>query len=220
MAEPTDLEAALERLARLAGSVESEPDPAFRERAVELLESVDDVHRRLVWALGERVWTEQPELFERLLADPVAGVLFEMYGLVTPARAAEERAEAQPAVVVGVADLEASIPAPRRWESAGAPGELAEGALAGRDLEGTRVLLLRTGGVVRAYRDACPPTPMPLSAGALRDGALLCPWHDCRFDARTGARLDREGPSLEPVPVAERDGEIRVSVPLRSRSAA
>lgn len=217
---------ALERLDRLVGSAESDPDPAFRERVFELLEAIDAVHRPLVWRVGELVYHDRPELFEqRLLEDPVASILFEMYGLVSPERregpvaATDGAAAAQPAAFVSLGNLEASIPSPLAWYTAARGEDVAEGALLGRDVEGERLLLARIGGEVRAYRDACPGSPMPLSTGAVREGVLLCPWHDCRFDLESGRRVDREGAPLEAVPLTVRDGEVRVGLRLRRRVA-
>ncbi len=63
---------------------------------------------------------------------------------------------------------------------------------------GTRVCLVRCGGVISAFLDECPHQGMDLSAGeVLPDGTLECPWHGARFDCRTGAV--RRGPAEEAV---------------------
>lgn len=216
MPEQPDLEQLLERLDRIIASAEADPDPAFRERVGELLDTIDAVHRRLVWRVGELVHASSPELFERgLLRDEIASLLFEMYGLVAPAEAA---GETPPAPLVSLADLEASLPVPVGWHEAVPRAELADGRLLWRDVAGERVALVASGGELRAYRDECPGTPMPISSGVLRAGELHCPWHDCRFDALSGRRLDREGPGLSPLPIEVRDGSVRVGV--RRRQAA
>lgn len=218
----SDLESAIERLDRIIGTFENDPSTAVRERVFELLESIDAVHKQLVWYVGDQLYKEQPALFERLLEDPIASVLFEMYGLVSPKRrdGAEAEATEKPAAFVGLADIVASIPPPLGWYRAAAEGEVKEGALLGRDVEGERIVLARADGEVYAYRDVCPGTPMPLNAGLIRDGVLLCPWHDCRFDLRSGKRIDREGDGLGAIPLAVRDGEVRVGLRVKKRSAA
>ena len=217
MPDPSDLDAAIVRLDRLVGTFENEPDKALRERVLELLASVDDVHRRLVWHVGERIWKERPELFEALLRDETAGILFEMYGLVAPEAA---RASAAPSAVIGLADLEASVPPPLGWYDAAPLASLSGAAPLGCEVEGQRLILVRSGDGARAYRDACPETPMPLNVAVVRDGTLLCPWHDCRFDVGTGERLDRDAAGLEGVPCDVRDGVVRVGLRVPRRSAA
>ena len=77
---------------------------------------------------------------------------------------------------------------------------------------GTRVCLVRCGGVISAFLDECTHQGMSLSAGeVLRDGTLECPWHGARFDCRTGAV--RRGPAEEAVrtfPVLLENGRILV----------
>ena len=211
-----DLETSLQRLERIIGSFENDPDVAVRERVTELLEQVDAVHRELVWRVGQQVHASDPELFEALLQDPVASVLFEMYGLVAPQRKEPGDGDA-PVTLIGLEALAATIPAPYSWFRAASLDELRDGVLLARDVEGERVLLARIDGAVHGYVDQCPGSPLTLNAGVIRDGVLLCPWHDCRFDLRTGRRVDREAPGLTVLQSAVTDGEVRIG--MRSRRA-
>lgn len=206
-----ELEDALARLERIIGSVEHDPDVALRERVAELVESVDAVHRHLVWAVGQRVHSADPALFERLLRDPVTSVLFELYGLVAPA-AKDPATTDEPVTLIGLDALTATIPLPYSWVRAAAPAELREGGFLARDVAGERVLIARLDGTARAYLDQCPGSPLTLNAGVVRDGVLLCPWHDCRYDLRTGARLDRDAPGLTVLQCTEAADEIRVGL--------
>lgn len=213
---PVDLELELERLGRIIGSFENDPDVALRERVAELVEAVDVVHRELVWKVGQAIHEGDTALFERLLGDPVASILFEMYGLVAPA-AKDVDTENEPSMLIGLEALAATIPAPYHWFRAAGADELPEGAFIARDVEGERVLLARLEGAVHAYVDQCPGSPLTLNAGVIRDGILLCPWHDCRFDLRTGLRVDANAPGLSVLQSAVTPDEIRIG--LRSRRA-
>ena len=217
MAEP-DLEGDLVRLERIIGTFENDPDVAVRERVTELLESVDVVHRQLVWAIGKAVYEKSPTMFDALLDDPVTSLLFEMYGLVAPSQKAA--ADPPPAMLMGLADLEATIPAPFSWFRAASTSEVPPGVLLAREVEGERLLFVRIGDAVRAYVDRCPGSPLTLNAGIVRDGALLCPWHDCRFDLATGHRLDRDAAGLESVQTAIAGDEIKVGMRSRRVNAA
>lgn len=218
MPDTPDLEQDLLRLDRIIASAEADPDPAFRERVGELLDTIDAVHRRLVWRVGELVHASSPELFEKgLLRDEIASLLFEMYGLVAPdENAALEAPAASP--LVSLADLEASVPIPVTWHDAAERLELTDGRVLWRDVAGERVVLLAHESELRAYRDECPGSPMPISSGVLRAGELLCPWHDCRYDALSGRRLDRDAPGLAALPLEVRGDAVRVGV--RQRQAA
>ena len=90
---------------------------------------------------------------------------------------------------------------------------LAEGELRGVDADGTPILIARVGGEVYALRDGCAVDGLPLAGGRLTaDGVLICPWHNCAYDVRTGRRADDEDGRIAVVPVALRDGAIKVAV--------
>lgn len=100
-----------------------------------------------------------------------------------------------------------------RWVPVGWLEDLEPGELRALRPEGTPLLLVRLGGEVYAYRDGCPPgSTLTLHLGRLEDSTLVCPWHGCRYDARTGRRQDGDGERLQVFPVAVQDGEIKVAL--------
>jgi nitrite reductase/ring-hydroxylating ferredoxin subunit/Fe-S cluster biogenesis protein NfuA len=101
------------------------------------------------------------------------------------------------------------------WHAVSAASELSPGTLRGVFVGSASVLLATLDGSVLAYRNRCPGSPLPLHGGSLEGSTLVCPWHHCRFDLRTGSRLDenRQGGPLESVPVSVEQGEVRIGVP-------
>lgn len=99
-----------------------------------------------------------------------------------------------------------------RWVPAGRLEDLEPGALRPLRLEDAPLLLTLLDGEVYAYRDGCPPgSALTLQLGRVEGMTLVCPWHGCRYDLRTGKREDAEG-KLPVLPVAVRDGEIKVAL--------
>lgn len=93
--------------------------------------------------------------------------------------------------------------------------DVPEGGVAGVEVEGELVCLVRCDGRVYAFQDRCSHRDFPLSNGELDVGecAITCEWHGAQFDVRTGDALCL--PATRPVPVyavEERDGEIWVDV--------
>lgn len=86
------------------------------------------------------------------------------------------------------------------------------GTLKGIEVEGTRVLLCNLDGDVYAYRNACAGSALPLDLGQLKGYTLLCPWHNCLYDIRTGKRLDGGSGRLTVIPVALREGMIQLAL--------
>ncbi len=99
-----------------------------------------------------------------------------------------------------------------RWVSVGRLEDLEPGEMRALRPEGASLILVRLDGEVYAYRNGCPPgSVLTLHLGRLEGSTLVCPWHGCRYDVRTGKRQDEEG-KLAVLPVAVRDGEIKIAV--------
>ena len=90
------------------------------------------------------------------------------------------------------------------------------GALRGVEAEGIRILLAYLDGEIYAYRNACPGSVLPLEPGKLEGNTLICPWHNCRYDIRTGKRLDGGSGRLQVIPAAIRDGMIQLALNVES----
>jgi len=99
-----------------------------------------------------------------------------------------------------------------RWVQAGLLENMQPGALQSCRLEDVLLLLVWLDGEVYAYRDGCPPgSALTLQLGQVEGKTLICPWHGCRYDLRTGRREGDEG-KLSVLPVAVRDGEVKVAL--------
>ena len=91
---------------------------------------------------------------------------------------------------------------------------LAAGELVATDIDGVELLLVNFEGDVYALRDGCPVDGNSLGGARLTvEGVIVCPWHNCAYDVRTGNRVDGEvGDGLSVVPVAMRNGTVQVAV--------
>jgi nitrite reductase/ring-hydroxylating ferredoxin subunit/Fe-S cluster biogenesis protein NfuA len=89
---------------------------------------------------------------------------------------------------------------------------LPSGSLMAVEVGAKRILLCNVSGEIYAYGNECPGSTLPLDEGVLSDVVLVCPWHNCAFDARTGRRVDGETGRLQVIPVAVRNGEIQLAL--------
>lgn len=94
--------------------------------------------------------------------------------------------------------------------------EVAPGSTRSAIVNGAAVLLAHVDGEFYAVRNACGDGPLPLDYSTLDGAELTCSWHGCRYDIRTGRRLDYPGASqdeqLTVYPVRVREGMIEVVV--------
>ncbi|MEO7714150.1 MAG: Rieske 2Fe-2S domain-containing protein [Gemmatimonadaceae bacterium] len=100
---------------------------------------------------------------------------------------------------------------------------LAPGTTRGVVVDDVMVLLARVDDEVFAVRNCCGDGPLPLDYSTLEGTELRCSWHGCRYDIRTGHRLDRPDASREEylgvLPVRVSDGVIQVVVGTASAAA-
>lgn len=97
---------------------------------------------------------------------------------------------------------------------AGEAAKLSPGQIQAVELEGISLLLANHQGEIYALRDGCPVDGNSLGESRLTpEGVIVCPWHNCAYDVRSGARVDgEEGAGLRVVPVAMQNGTVQVAV--------
>ena len=101
-----------------------------------------------------------------------------------------------------------------RFVSVAADDALGEGETLRVSVNGTVMAIARIEGALYAIQEFCTHRYGPLSEGALRGCEVVCPWHNSRFDLRTGkvthgpAKID-----LRTFKVETRDGFIWIEAP-------
>ena len=96
---------------------------------------------------------------------------------------------------------------------AGAVDDVPPGELGHVEVEDVPILLANVAGEIYAFREGCAVDGLPLADGRLAGSVIVCPWHNCAYDARSGKRVDEpDEPGLAVVPIAVRDGAVQVAV--------
>ena len=102
--------------------------------------------------------------------------------------------------------------------------EITPGTLRGVIVDGVAVLVIRVDDEFFAVRNACGDGPLPLDYSSLDGTELRCSWHGCRYDVRTGHRLDRPDAAREELlnvlPIRVTDGLVQVVVATSRTNAA
>ncbi|MFJ6608739.1 NifU family protein [Streptomyces sp. NPDC091289] len=105
------------------------------------------------------------------------------------------------------------VPAePPRWHTLAAPALPARDRTTRvADIDGNELLLVRLPGNLYAYRDRCPGCGADLRTAPLDGEFLSCAGCAARFDVRHAGR--GEHTHLEPLPLLEEDGAVRIALP-------
>ena len=75
------------------------------------------------------------------------------------------------------------------WISIATPEQLQDGEALGVAVDEHRIALFRHEGEFYATDNVCTHAFALLSDGFLEEGCIECPWHQARFDIRTGKAL-------------------------------
>jgi nitrite reductase/ring-hydroxylating ferredoxin subunit len=67
--------------------------------------------------------------------------------------------------------------------------DIAPGGSKEVQLEGQSIALFNVGGTFYAIDNGCTHVGGPLAEGELAGEVVTCPWHNARFDVKTGAVL-------------------------------
>ncbi|MHB8656507.1 MAG: NifU family protein [Solirubrobacteraceae bacterium] len=103
------------------------------------------------------------------------------------------------------------------FQDAGSLSDLAPGEMRVVEVGSVSILIVNIEGEPYAFRNGCAldiDRPMPLDGARLAGKVIVCPWHNCAYDARSGKRVDDrpDEPALAVVPVAVRNGMLQVAV--------
>lgn len=91
--------------------------------------------------------------------------------------------------------------------------ELAPGSTRSVETGTETILVANVGGEFHAVADHCGESPLPLSYSSLEDAILVCSWHGCRYDVRSGSRVDAQGgDKIRVYPVRLTDGIVEIAV--------
>ena len=116
-----------------------------------------------------------------------------------------------------MADAAAPAAPPRApsWYDVNGVARVGLAELVATDVEGNPLVIANVDGTLLAYHNRCAACSGRLERGKLSDGALACP--ECGrayFLPRAGRSLDGENLQLEPIPLLEEQGRIRVALAL------
>ena len=90
--------------------------------------------------------------------------------------------------------------------------DIGSGTVTAVDVDGLGILIVNVDGEFLAVSNQCGESPLPLQFSTLHGAELRCSWHGCRYDVRSGQRLDGGPERLTVFPVSVEGDEVRVAV--------
>ncbi len=84
-------------------------------------------------------------------------------------------------------------------------------------IDGVPLVLCRMAGALYAYLAPCPGCGDPLESAWLAAGNLVCSACSRQYDVRGAGRCTEDATRLEPLPLLEQEGGVRVAIPAGVR---
>ncbi len=192
------------RVGELVSELESLQPAELREQVMELVQSIDLLHREALHRLVGILEKNVPAVLPALLRDPVVQTLLLLYDFVPePLETAEPRST--PDGFVPLDRLEVPV-----WVPAGRSEDFAEGSPIAREVNQLSLLFCRLGGRIHVVLNRCLDSILPLQLGRLEGQTMVCPWHGCRYRLQDG-QLEGTDRKLPVFPAQESsEGQVRV----------
>lgn len=94
---------------------------------------------------------------------------------------------------------------------------LAPGRIGPLEIEGNKLIVCRVGTQLYAYRSTCPTCASALDTASVEGPVLRCSVCNAAYDLpRAGRSLDGNASHLDPLPLVEDGGEVRIAVAAAS----
>ena len=199
---------ALEMLDSLMRDAENISNAEHKVLIYNILQYFDSIHREPLLRIMNAI-NHSKEIKEAVLKDKTVQKLCKLYDIQT-----EDSPLEQEGTVGFIAENDVTLLTPRKqkdWIELGFFEEMEDQKLYAKNYERVNFLVSRIGSDVYAVQNQCDGSLLPIDRGTLEEHYLICPWHGCRYDLKTGKSVNKEYKQLDTFPVAiEENGLLKV----------
>ncbi len=192
----------IEILAKLNGlmrQVENISQVEHKVLIYNVLQYFDYMHREPITRMMHRIQMD-PQLERDLVNDKTVQKLCELYDVNIEASLPKnaDSAESEDEAFITATD----IPKKKDWLELGNFDDFENKKVYPKNYEKVNFLILRIGKEIFAVKNQCYGSVLPIDMGKLEDHFIICPWHGCKYDLKTGQAVNQVGKQLEIYPVA------------------
>lgn len=201
---------ALNTLNQLMRDAEQISDADHKVLLYNVLQYFDYIHREPLLRIMQALEGNEA-LRTSIVQDETVQKLCTLYDIEV-----EEKPTDHPGTVgfVPVEDVTMITPPKQKdWLELGNYKELEHQKLYAKNYKRVNFLVSRVGSEVFAVQNQCDGSLLPIDKGTLEDHYLICPWHGCKYDLKTGHAVDKEDKKLDIFQVEiEEDGLLKVEI--------
>ncbi len=201
---------ALDMLDKLMRDAEQIKDTDHKVLLYNVLQYFDSIHREPLLRIMNALESNQ-QLKGEILKDKTVQKLCTLYDIPIE----ESPTEAEGTVgFVPVDQVVLMTPKKKKdWLELGNYKELENQKLYAKNYERVNFLVSRVGSEVFAVQNQCDGSVLPIDKGTIQDHFLICPWHGCKYDLKTGESVNSGERKLDTYQVEiEEDGLLKVEI--------
>jgi len=206
----------LQHLNQLMQEAEELPYPNAKELVFDILKYFDSIHREPLARMMEMISASNPELQKKMAKDFPVNTLLGLYDLAEALEAEKQTDDPKVLSFIPVEQVGLLTPQVKKeWLELGLEKELEEGKVYAKNFEKLNFLIAKTGSEIYAMDNICMDSILPLDLGQLEEHYLICPWHGCRYDLKTGIAVNQTDKKLTTYPTEiASDGILKVEICL------
>ena len=201
----------LDHLNQLLEEVEDLPYPKVKELIFSILQCFDSIHREPLHRLLAHLDRLNSKVEMDLQGDFTFQTLLDLYDLKEKEEQVAENATQGFVPADQVTFMEPVKQ--KEWLELGHIKDFEEKKLYPKNFEQVNFLVSKVDRSIYAIRNQCVDSILPIDQGRIEDHFLICPWHGCRYDLKTGREVNSIDKQLEVFPTqVEEDGLLKVEI--------
>lgn len=185
---------ALDMLNKLMMDVEHMTDVDHKVLTYNILQYFDYIHREPLNRIV-KLLNKNEVMKGEMLQDETVQKLFSLYDLPI-----NESPLDKEEVLAFIPEDQIELLTPikqKTWLEMGQFSEFENQKLYAKNFEKVNFLITRLDSDVYAFSNQCDGSILPMDKGKLEDHYLICPWHGCKYDLKTGESLNGSHKKLD-----------------------
>ncbi len=201
---------ALNRLDSLMKEAENMSNADHKVLIYNILQYFDSIHREPLLRLMKLLEGHET-IMKEIQSDATLNQLCGLYDIPLVASSTEKNGAVG---FVPAAEVKLMTPVKRKdWLELGNVYEMKDQTLYAKNYERVNFLVSRVGSEVFAIQNQCDGSVLPIDKGRLEDHYIICPWHGCKYDLKTGISINNSQKRIEIFPVEiGADGLVKVEI--------
>ena len=201
---------ALAQLDQFMRQAEQIEDTDHKVLLYNVLQYFDSIHREPLSRLMAEI-KKHPELLKKISGDETVQKLSALYDIELDASPVDTNG-----TVAFIPEDQVTMLSPRKkkdWLELGNISEFENNKLYAKNYEKVNFLISKIDSNIYAVQNQCDGSFLPIDSGTLEEHFLICPWHGCKYDLKTGESLAGDKKKIDTYPVeVDPDGILKVEI--------